>query len=271
MNDTRTPSKTMVLPRPTLLLKDSSDQENHTEKTWIGCLLPTMKGCSNTPFPSVNVDTVASLLMGTMTVPDGRRVIIIDCRFPYEYNGGHIRGAINITGLDLKEQLTLLLTSGDDMFEPRRCILLFHCEFSKNRAPRTMEILRQMDRSMNEWPYVDFDEMYLIHGGYAAYHAAYPALCIPVGAYVSMNAQIHHCHHHMRTRSVLSSLPTTTITTNCALRRPRSISMRSFIPLLDEEIDIDIMTDDITDELLEGIDVTPRSSSHKKPDRNVKK
>lgn len=65
---------------------------------------------------------------------------IVDCRYPYEYNGGHIHGALN---LYTKEQIMdeLLNTKikvcqeGQEQDDSRRDILIFHCEFSSERGP----------------------------------------------------------------------------------------------------------------------------------------
>ena len=65
---------------------------------------------------------------------------IIDCRFDYEYNGGHIPGAVNINTANQIEESLL----GPSLLRPRPClsgdgarktILVFHCEFSAKRAP----------------------------------------------------------------------------------------------------------------------------------------
>ena len=68
------------------------------------------------------------------------RYHIIDCRFDYEYNGGHIPGAININTTQGVEEFLLGMaatkpmpsTSGD---ASKKTILVFHCEFSVKRAP----------------------------------------------------------------------------------------------------------------------------------------
>lgn len=71
------------------------------------------------------------------------RYLIIDCRFDYEFQGGHIQGAINLSELADVEQA--LLHGGTP---PRPCtsenaapagktVLIFHCEFSAKRAPTT--------------------------------------------------------------------------------------------------------------------------------------
>ena len=58
--------------------------------------------------------------------------IIIDSRYPYEFDGGHIRDALNIY---TKEKLI------EEMFVRRLCrehkkaIVIFHCEFSSERGP----------------------------------------------------------------------------------------------------------------------------------------
>ena len=65
---------------------------------------------------------------------------IIDCRFDYEYAGGHIPGAVNINTTAGVEELLLgpssvkikPSVSGDSI---RKTILVFHCEFSAKRAP----------------------------------------------------------------------------------------------------------------------------------------
>ena len=64
----------------------------------------------------------------------------MDCRFAYEYNGGHIPGAINLgTGGEVEE-----FFFGDSVARPvpsmsgdggKKTVLVFHCEFSQERAP----------------------------------------------------------------------------------------------------------------------------------------
>jgi M-phase inducer tyrosine phosphatase len=63
---------------------------------------------------------------------------VIDCRFDYEYQGGHIPGAINLNTNQAIEDLLLGVhapkpsTSADNS---KKTILVFHCEFSAKRAP----------------------------------------------------------------------------------------------------------------------------------------
>lgn len=66
---------------------------------------------------------------------------VVDCRFDYEYNGGHVPGAININTTAGVEEFFLgpdvpkpkPSISGDD--GEKKSIIVFHCEFSCKRAP----------------------------------------------------------------------------------------------------------------------------------------
>lgn len=78
--------------------------------------------------PRITKDTMVDILDGKY-VKCYQQSIIIDCRFEYEYEGGHIEGAINVND---KERLAAQL------FEPpppETTLLIFHCEYSAHRAP----------------------------------------------------------------------------------------------------------------------------------------
>lgn len=55
--------------------------------------------------------------------------IVVDCRFEYEYKGGHIEGAVNVNS---KEELANQLF---DTSPKEKTLLIFHCEYSAHRAP----------------------------------------------------------------------------------------------------------------------------------------
>ncbi|KAG6885992.1 hypothetical protein C0993_006108 [Termitomyces sp. T159_Od127] len=122
---------------------------------------------------------------------------IIDCRFDYEYAGGHIPGAVNINTTAAVEELLLgpSLTkpqpsvSGDTI---RKTILVFHCEFSAKRAPTFAKHLRARDRAMNNhlYPKIHFPEVYILEGGYCQYYKTSPHRCNPQG-YVTMDDPTH--------------------------------------------------------------------------------
>jgi M-phase inducer tyrosine phosphatase len=77
------------------------------------------------------------------------RFHIVDCRFQYEYEGGHIKGAVNINSNSALEELLLcagkgIHSEGKNLPLPCRsgetqetlpAVIIFHCEFSNKRAP----------------------------------------------------------------------------------------------------------------------------------------
>src|SRR5271170_1369724 len=56
--------------------------------------------------------------------------LIVDCRFPYEFEGGHIAGAVNVNTWDALESYFL------DTPPEGKVVVIFHCEYSAHRAPR---------------------------------------------------------------------------------------------------------------------------------------
>lgn len=112
-------------------------------------------------------------------------IMIIDCRFEYEYNGGHINGAVNYND---KEVLAKVLFN-----EPKpSTMLIFHCEYSAHRAPIMASFIRHRDRAHNidHYPNLTFPEMYILDGGYSAFFAEHRSLCFPQN-YVEMSSKEH--------------------------------------------------------------------------------
>ena len=86
--------------------------------------LPTITGKHN-DLPSIDSSTLSSLFNTSS------HFTIIDCRYPYEYQGGHIQGAVNIyteQGIQHFMETRPQSTKND--------ILIFHCEFSSHRGPK---------------------------------------------------------------------------------------------------------------------------------------
>ncbi|KAG7092405.1 hypothetical protein E1B28_008762 [Marasmius oreades] len=123
---------------------------------------------------------------------------IIDCRFDYEYQGGHIENAVNINTVAAVEEILL----GPSLFKPKpsvsgddnkKTVLIFHCEFSAKRAPTFAKHLRAKDRAMNNhvYPKVHYPELYILEGGYSRYFKESGARCDPPGGYVPMDDPNH--------------------------------------------------------------------------------
>ncbi|XP_066441769.1 M-phase inducer phosphatase 1 [Eleutherodactylus coqui] len=105
--------------------------------------------------------------------------VVIDCRYPYEYEGGHIQGAIN---LYMEQEVeNHLLKNPIQPHRSKRVIIIFHCEFSSERGPRICKFVRGKDRDMNEYPQLHYPELYILLGGYKDFFHKYKSLCDPEG------------------------------------------------------------------------------------------
>ncbi|XP_032106283.1 M-phase inducer phosphatase 3 isoform X3 [Sapajus apella] len=151
------------------------------------CALPTVSG-KHQDLKYVNPETVAALLLGKF---QGliEKFYVIDCRYPYEYLGGHIQGALNLYSQEelfnffLKKPIVPLDTQ-------KRIIIVFHCEFSSERGPRMCRFLREEDRSLNQYPALYYPELYILKGGYRDFFPEYMELCEPQ-SYCPMHHQDH--------------------------------------------------------------------------------
>jgi M-phase inducer tyrosine phosphatase len=135
--------------------------------------------------PRITRNTLVSILDGQYDEHFDKRVII-DCRFEYEYEGGHIDGAVNYND---KDQLT------SSLFEPAhsgRTLLILHCEYSAHRAPMMARHIRKQDRDSNaeQYPKLTYPEVYILEGGYSAFFSLHRDRCFPQN-YVEMDDKEH--------------------------------------------------------------------------------
>ena len=90
------------------------------------------------PYFTRDQETMPRITKETMVdVLDGKfrdfydRSLIVDCRFEYEYKGGHIDGAVNFND---KEELASTLFQEASA---QNTLIILHCEYSAHRAPIT--------------------------------------------------------------------------------------------------------------------------------------
>ncbi|KAI9926921.1 hypothetical protein ASPWEDRAFT_177063 [Aspergillus wentii DTO 134E9] len=134
--------------------------------------------------PRINKATLVELMDGKFNERFDQ-VMVIDCRFEYEYEGGHINGAVNYND---KEYLAAELFAAPK----QRTALILHCEYSAHRAPIMAKYIRHRDRAVNidHYPHLTYPELYILDGGYSAFFAEHRVLCFPQN-YVEMNAKEH--------------------------------------------------------------------------------
>ncbi|XP_050413472.1 M-phase inducer phosphatase-like [Patella vulgata] len=157
--------------------------------------LPTIDG-KHSDLISIESKTVGRLLQGEYS----QDYTIIGCRYPYEFDGGHIQGAMNIF---TEEGIRSFLENQRASVICKRQVLVFHCEFSSKRGPKLMRLLRSLDRKENShrYPELYYPEIYLLDGGYKAFYECNKAQCNPQ-AYLPMLHEDHSSDlRHFRTRS----------------------------------------------------------------------
>jgi M-phase inducer tyrosine phosphatase len=81
--------------------------------------------------PRINQETMVSVMNGDYK-HRYKEVMVIDCRFEYEYEGGHINGATNFND---KEKLSRHLFDSPASPDLSNTLIVFHCEYSAHRAP----------------------------------------------------------------------------------------------------------------------------------------
>ncbi|XP_062901199.1 M-phase inducer phosphatase 2 [Mobula hypostoma] len=147
-------------------------------------ILPTVEG-RHQELQYITPEMVIQLVNGKF---DGlvERFLLFDCRYPYEYEGGHIKGALNLHMEDEVEDLLKKPIVPVD--KAKRVIIIFHCEFSSERGPRMCRFLREKDREVNgtDYPKLHYPELYVLKGGYREFFPKFKVYCEPQG-YRPMN------------------------------------------------------------------------------------
>lgn len=162
--------------------------------------LPIIPG-KHQDLKSISSETVRQLLDNEYSHVI-EKFVIIDCRYPYEYTGGHIRDAKNIyTREGITEEFLKNPIQPQD--PEKRNILIFHCEFSSERGPNLSRFLRQQDREANKdcYPSLHYPEVYLLEGGYKVFYEQLKEYCEPK----SYKPMLHKDHaadlRHFRIKS----------------------------------------------------------------------
>ncbi|KAF2157906.1 Rhodanese-like protein [Myriangium duriaei CBS 260.36] len=135
--------------------------------------------------PRIQQDTLINVLNGQYNAHYDK-VLVVDCRFEYEYEGGHIEGAVNYNDKALLAKELFGATP------PPRTLLIFHCEYSVHRAPRMAKFVRNQDRTVNDFQYpkLTYPEMYILDGGYSQFFKQNRTKCFPQN-YVEMEHKDH--------------------------------------------------------------------------------
>lgn len=101
----------------------------------------------------------------------------------------------NSTCSDIRSDKTYEKVSTEGPTGPRDCIpvLVFHCEFSKERGPDMWRLVRRQDRQMsNSYPSLDFEQSYVLRDGFEKFVEDHGEECVPQHSYMTMDCESHH-------------------------------------------------------------------------------
>ncbi|EYC11270.1 hypothetical protein Y032_0051g2110 [Ancylostoma ceylanicum] len=164
--------------------------------------LETLTTNDSQAFRRIDARTLCQLMKSMSSEEFAKKYVLIDCRYPYEFNGGHIKGAINIYDTAKCEEV-FFPSNSEHREEIHRRIPIFYCEYSQKRGPSMAQMLRSVDRQRNvdAYPKVDFPEIYVVDKGYRNFFEIFREssdrhLCEPC-SYVAM-ADIRFTHHLKR-------------------------------------------------------------------------
>lgn len=138
---------------------------------------------NNDQFPRITAETLKRIVQEGIYKPHYSAYHIVDCRFEYEFKGGHVTNALNISSREDLER---------EFIHNERSVptlLIFHCEFSSYRGPMMASHLRNCDRMVNYDNYPDllYPDILVLEGGYKEFFDCYPSLCYPC-KYVGMDS-----------------------------------------------------------------------------------
>lgn len=142
-------------------------------------LLPRCTSRKHGDLACINAETMTELLHGKYN-SDIEELHVIDCRYPYEYDGGHISIAKNIfTRPQIYDEYFRSPIQAKD--PSKRIVFVFHCEFSSERAPALLRYMRSEDRNIHaaNYPALHYPEIYLLEGGYKAFFEYSTEFCQP--------------------------------------------------------------------------------------------
>jgi M-phase inducer tyrosine phosphatase len=159
------------------IISQSLDEFSNEDNSRV--LLPTLSVVNTM---RISAQTLIDCIDGKF--PQIVRTVIIDCRFEYEHQGGHIPNALNFVHKEQFSELYRELKGSRDENGGEIAIIL-HCEYSKHRAPKAWKFFRELDRHSNTYPFLSFPNLFVLDGGYRNFHQEFSHRCEPQG-YISM-------------------------------------------------------------------------------------
>ncbi|PIC25571.1 hypothetical protein B9Z55_018453 [Caenorhabditis nigoni] len=170
-------------------VEDVEEEEVDNAHPTVKYHLETLNEKCFTSYRLIGRKTLIGLINNMTDEEFNKKYILIDCRYPFEYEAGHIKHAINCYDTEEVGKLFYQGEGKKEAFHER--VPIFYCEFSQKRGPKMASALRALDRAQNDYPKCHFAELYVLFQGYRKFHEFVKAeaisnLCQP-NNYVEMN------------------------------------------------------------------------------------
>ncbi|KAI6186452.1 M-phase inducer phosphatase [Aphelenchoides besseyi] len=159
----------------------------------------------DTAFRSIDANTLAALVNSLTVEQFEEKFVLVDCRYPFEYDGGHVKNSINV--FDPELIVSMFYPSSKEQFDKMKTkIPIFYCEFSQKRGPQMARRLRKCDREHNQvnYPRLDYPEIYVLDHGYRKFfnndklhHLCEPRHYVPM-LQPAFSSQLKMYHQHKR-------------------------------------------------------------------------
>uniref|UniRef100_A0A5S6Q9M4 protein-tyrosine-phosphatase n=1 Tax=Trichuris muris TaxID=70415 RepID=A0A5S6Q9M4_TRIMR len=148
--------------------------------------LPLERASASYDPPYISATVLAQLVRGGF-IETVANYQLIDCRYPYEFDGGHIKSAVNVHTADDFDE-TFFGNERIDRQGDGISVIVFYCEYSQQRGPKMYRRLKREYQKMAKGQSSNFDcpEMYLLADGYRKFFRKYPHMCSPEN-YVKMS------------------------------------------------------------------------------------
>eukprot|EP00468_Gymnochlora_sp_CCMP2014_P015253 CAMPEP_0167768532 /NCGR_PEP_ID=MMETSP0110_2-20121227/16725_1 /TAXON_ID=629695 /ORGANISM="Gymnochlora sp., Strain CCMP2014" /LENGTH=407 /DNA_ID=CAMNT_0007657227 /DNA_START=205 /DNA_END=1425 /DNA_ORIENTATION=+ len=161
--------------------------------------------------------------------------IIIDCRYDYEFEGGHIKNALNLSKKSLikkfyeRARVSIHASANNPKYQGKRRAVIFHCEYSQHRGPELARYFRSLDREANShrYPHLDIEEVHVMKGGYREFFRdeSFRKFCEPVGYVKMLDEKFRELC--LERKNHLSMRSQTRIRARATQRNRRSLSVAS--------------------------------------------
>ncbi|KAI6240371.1 Protein-tyrosine-phosphatase [Aphelenchoides fujianensis] len=167
-----------LTPKPVSFADEDSDGGDNHNQTATSLRILHAPFQFHTAYHSIDGETlVEQLRLGEDAFLS--KYVLYDCRWPYEYEHGHILYAENLFDQNQLEKA---------FFPKCSRIPIFYCEYSQQRGPGMARALRELDRQRNvaAYPAVDYAEIYVLDRGYKQFFSTHKEFCTPAN-YVPMD------------------------------------------------------------------------------------